>query len=79
MSCGVGHRCSSDPELPWLWHRPEAIALIQPLAWEPPYAVGTALKKKKITVGQGCDVELIIAASLTYYYTTNYMLFVKAS
>ena len=45
MSCGVGHRCSSDPVL--LWCRLETKALIQPLAWEPPYAVGAALKKKK--------------------------------
>ena len=21
LSCGVGHRCSLDPVLPWLWHR----------------------------------------------------------
>ena len=27
---------------------PEATALIQPLAWEPPYAVGTVLKRQKI-------------------------------
>ena len=38
MSCDVDHRCSSDPALLWLWCKPEAIALIQPLAWEPPYA-----------------------------------------
>ena len=44
MSCGVGHRRSSDPTLLWLWYRPVAIAPIQPLAWEPPYATGTALK-----------------------------------
>jgi len=25
--------------------QPEAAALIQPLAWEPPYAMGAALKK----------------------------------
>ena len=31
----------------WLWHRPAAVALIRPLAWELPYAVGAALKKKK--------------------------------
>ena len=31
----------------WLWHRLAAEALIQPLAWEPPYAVGTAKKTKK--------------------------------
>ena len=31
----------------WLWRRPAAAALIQPLAWEPPYAMGVALKKDK--------------------------------
>ena len=30
-----------------LWSRSAAIALIRPLAWEPPYAVGTALKRQK--------------------------------
>ena len=40
MSCGVGHRCSSDPTLLWLWHRLEAAALIRPPSWEPPYAEG---------------------------------------
>ena len=45
MSCGRRH--SSDLVLLWLWCRPAATALIQPLAWEPPYAVGAALKKKK--------------------------------
>ena len=45
MSCGVGRRHSSDPALLWLWCRPAAIALIGPLAWEPPYAAGAALEK----------------------------------
>ena len=52
VSCSVGHRCSSDPALLWLWHRPVVIALIGPLVWEPPYAVGTAPKRpapKKIS------------------------------
>ena len=31
----------------WLWHRPAAIALIGPLAWELLYATGAALKSKK--------------------------------
>ena len=31
----------------WLWCRPAATALIGPLAWDPPYAAGAALKKKK--------------------------------
>ena len=33
-----------DPALPWLWHRPAATALIRPLAWEPLFAAGAALK-----------------------------------
>ena len=47
VSRGVGHRGGSDPALLWLWCRPAAAALIQPLAWELPYAVGVALKRKK--------------------------------
>ena len=47
MSCGVVHRHSSDPMLLWLWHRLAATAPIQPLAWEPPYAMGVALEKVK--------------------------------
>ena len=46
MSCGVGRRCGSDPALLWLWRRLAAVALIGPLAWEPPYAVGAAVKSK---------------------------------
>ena len=34
-----------DPMLLWLWHSSAAAALIQPLAWELPYAVGGALKR----------------------------------
>ena len=44
VSCGVGRRHSSDLML-WLWCRPVAVALIGPLAWEPLYAAGVALKK----------------------------------
>ena len=47
MSCGVGDRHGSDPVLVRLWQRPEATSPIRPLAWEPPYAVGEALKRKK--------------------------------
>ena len=45
MNCGVGHRCSSDLALLWLWMWRAAAALIGPLAWEPPYARGVALKR----------------------------------
>ena len=31
----------------WLWRRPVATALIRPLAWEPPYAVGAAQRNSK--------------------------------
>ena len=47
MSYGVGHRCGSDLELLRLWRRLAVAALIHPLAWEPPYAMGAALKTKK--------------------------------
>ena len=47
MTCGVHCRRGSDPALLWLWCRPADAALIQRLAWEPPYTIGTALKEKK--------------------------------
>ena len=47
MSCGVGHRRSSDLALLWLWCGRAAVAPIGPLAWEPAYAVGVVLKGKK--------------------------------
>ena len=31
----------------WLWCRREVTAPISPLAWEPPYAVGAALKRQE--------------------------------
>ena len=45
VSCGVSQRSGSDLAL--LWCRPAAIALIRPLAWKLPYAMGAAQKKKK--------------------------------
>ena len=47
MSCGVGRWRGLDLVLLWLWRRPAAVALIKPLAWEPPYAMGAALKRQK--------------------------------
>ena len=47
VSCGVGRRRGLDLELLWLWCRLAAVAPIGPLAWEPPYAVGVALKKER--------------------------------
>ena len=45
MSVGVGRRRGSDLALMWLWRRSAATAAVRPLAWEPPYGVGVALKK----------------------------------
>ena len=47
MSCSVGGRRGSNLALLWLWCRPAAVAPIRPLAWEPPYAAGGALKRQK--------------------------------
>ena len=47
MSCGVDCRRGSNPALLWLWHGPVATAPIQPLGWEPPYAVGAAQEMAK--------------------------------
>ena len=47
MSCGVSRRCGLDPTWLWLRHRLAAVAPIQPLAWEPPCAMGAAIKSKK--------------------------------
>ena len=47
MSCGVGGRHGSDPAWLWLWLKPVATSPIGPLAWEPPYAAGVALKRQK--------------------------------
>ena len=49
VSCGVCRRHGSDLVMLWLWCRLVAIALIRPLAWEPPYATGEALGKAKKT------------------------------
>ena len=44
---GVGRRHGSGPKWLWLWSRPAATSLILPLAWEPPYPMGAALKRPK--------------------------------
>ena len=51
LSCGVNRTCGSDPTLLRLPCRLAAVAPIHPLAWELPYAVGVALKSKKINMG----------------------------
>ena len=45
----MDHRHGLELALLWLWHRLAAAAPIRPLAWEPSYAVGAALKKRQKT------------------------------
>ena len=64
VSCGIGCRYSLDPVLLWLWSRLASTALIQPLAWELPYAVGAALKKdkkkkKELIEGKQSELEFL--------------------
>ena len=40
-------QCVKDLALLWLWCRPPTTALIQPLAWDPPYVAGVALQRQK--------------------------------
>ena len=44
MSSGVGHTLGLD--LVWLQRRLAATPPIRPLAWEPPYTAGVALKRQ---------------------------------
>ena len=48
----------------WLWRRLAATTPIRPLAWEPPYAVGAALKGQKTKIK-----KMKIKKSILY--TTN--------
>ena len=47
VSWGADCRHGSDPMLLWLWCRPAATALIQPLARELPYAPDVGKKRKE--------------------------------
>ena len=80
MSCDVGNKLSSDAVLLWLWlwYRQPAIAAIQPLAWELPYAVGAGLKRPKkkkeldiVRYGQSSGAML----NLTYKFASNRLIF----
>ena len=58
VSCGVGDRHSLDLTLLWLRLRPGAVALIRPLAWEPPYAVDPKERKKNLKIKNPCRIDL---------------------
>ena len=65
MSCGVGCRFCLDLAL--LWLRPEATALIRPLVWESPHAVGAAPKRTEIQKKKKKKKSVIGALWLFYF------------
>ena len=46
-----------DTALPWLWCKLAAAALIRPVAWEPPCAMGVALEKTKKKKKRNCIIS----------------------
>ena len=75
MSCSIGCRRGSDPTLMWLWRRLVATAPIEPLAWEPPHAMGAALEKtkrqKKKVFGDFPSIFLLFISSLIPWWSKN--------
>ena len=68
MSRGVGWRQGSDPAFLWLWCRSVVTAPTLPLAWEPPYATGEALKRQK---KKRMDIFLCMTDSLCHTPETD--------
>ena len=59
VSCDVDYRHGSALVLLWLWCGPAAAVLIQPLAWELPYAVGIVIQRHTyIHTYINCEVKL---------------------
>ena len=73
MSCGIGHRCVSDPKLLWLWRRLVATAPIGPLAWEPPCAVGVAQEMAKRQQQQEQQQQKKISYQKMYDYVKEFI------
>ena len=67
LSCGGGHRHSSDPLLLWLWCRLTAAVLIRPLAWEILYAVGVAPKRPKRKRNFACIISFNVHTNIMEY------------
>ena len=74
MSCGVGHRCGSDPVLLWLWCRPVATALIGPLAWELHTPQEAALEKEKFEPRLNCKGHIPSFTGYGFCFHLNYIL-----
>ena len=60
-------RWAKDLALLWLWSRPAATALIQPLAWEFPYAMGAAPKRPKKQQTDRMDIRPNLACTFFFF------------
>ena len=78
MSRGVGRRRGLDLVLLWLWCRPSAAAPIRPLAWEPPYIVGVALKRQKIKICIFFSAFVIIMLSPVFLHMVHAGILLKS-
>ena len=72
MSWSVGRKCGLDSALLRLWHRLAAAVPIPPLAWEPPYATGAALKGQKKKKDPMTEVHLCSTTNLPLF-TRSYL------
>ena len=73
MSHVVGRRLDLDLALLWLWCRSTAVAPIQPLAWEPPCAVGVALRRQKKVISSVDSIHTNLLIVLAWHsYTVSY-------
>ena len=64
------HHWVKDLVLLWLWCRMVAAAPIQPLAWESPYTMGAALKKRPPP--KNCAIEFVTLIDPTYDVIIKY-------
>ena len=55
----------------WLWHRQAATAPIQPLAWEPPYAMGAAQDMAKKKKKEKKEKKKVYSITLLILYTVT--------
>ena len=65
----VVHRHGSGLALLRLGYQLAAVALIRPLAWEPPYAAIVALKSKKKGGASEVDCVTLISSTSTVHHT----------
>ena len=61
------------PVLLWLWYRLAAVAPVRPLAWEPLYAAGVALKNKNKKFGSTLSIYLDIFKNSKFHTIASFL------